>query len=254
MNIFGIKLRIRTQLIAIFVLFALIPTFLVSIIAIQDTGNLIDQANQDQQSQLVAKFEGLAYQIGEISTQWIQQKEDNLNSLVGSSNVQNSASMISSNNSLNVTKGVNNLQNEFTNFLKSYNTFTEVEYINYGNATVLFTIIDGVRRTTHTSGDELSNPYYIGAKKNSGNTTATDQLYLRELYVSSTLGDYSMGISKVVRTPNNDIVGVIVLRIDYSLFWNFFNKRDSSNNIINAAPRNQEKPLLIDFLYPSTDT
>ena len=234
MKLFGRNIRIKSQLIILFVVFAIIPSFLVSLISVQNTNALITQANEQSAAELQAKFEGLGYQLAVTSTSWIKEKEQNVNSLAINEHVRMGASLIDSNDSTNITTGKNNVLTEFSNFLTSYDSFMEVEYINYNNATVLFTAIDGVRRTTHTSGSKATDPYYLGAKENAGTDVSTDKPFLKEIYASGTLGDYGMTVSQVVRTITNKLVGIIVLRIDYTIFWEIFNKRDSQNQIIQS--------------------
>lgn len=231
MKLLGKNIRLRSQLVVLFIIFAIIPSFLVSVIAVQNTNNLIAKANNQQKDQLKAKFEGVAYQLGLAATDWLNEKEINVNGLAISDYVRANAALIGSNLTSNVSIGITNLTAHFQEFLTSYGDFMEVEYINYDNASVLFTAIDGVRRTTHTSGSKATDPYYLGAKANAVTDTATDKPFLKEIYASHTLGDYGLAVSQVVRTPANKIVSVIVLRIDYTILWNLFNKRNDNGQI-----------------------
>ena len=234
MNIFGIKFKLKTQLILLLIVFAIIPSFFVSIIAIQNTNILITKANNQQEKELKAKFEGVAYQLGLAATDWINEKEINVNELSTNSYVRQNLALLDSNDSTNVSTGIANLKTNFQEFLTSYGDFMEVELINYNNASVMFTAIDGVRRTTHTTGSKATDPYYLGAKDNAGTDSASDKPFLKEIYASGTLGDYGMAVSQVVRTPANKIFAVIVLRIDYTIFWDLFNKRDSNGQILES--------------------
>ena len=126
LNLFKMKIAIRIQLIALFIIFALVPTALVSIVSINNTNNLIAKANEDQQLQLEAKFEGLGYQIGVLSTEWIQQKEQNVNSLATSLGTKEAVQLVNSSSSSTANVGLSNLRLEFNSALNSYNSFTEV--------------------------------------------------------------------------------------------------------------------------------
>ena len=228
LNLFKIKLPIRTQLIALLIIFALIPTILVSIVSINNTGKLISKANQDQEGQLEAKFQGLAYQLGVLSTEWIHEKEQNVNALATNLGLKENAQLANSSESATASLGLTNIRLEFVSYLKSYSSYSEMEYLNYGDGSVQVSITPG--GYIQSNGSKITNPYYLGALANQGNDSNHDQPFFRELYQSTTLNDLSMTVSQVVRTPSNILVGVMVLRIDYRAFWDFFNKKTSGTN------------------------
>lgn len=232
MKIFGYGIKIKKQLIVLFVLFTIIPSMLVTAISIQNTNNLIANANTASKKQLEAKMEGFALQIGVSASNWLLEKQLNVNNLAKNYIIRNAVTLLNSNTTENISTALIDITNEFNSVLLTYTSYIEAEFLDITNGSILVSVVDGKVLTSNSTGTEINSPYFIGALNKSATNVTSDEPYLQEIFQSNSSNDYIMAVSQVVRTLNNKLIGVVVLKINYKTFWDFFNKFDSHNKAL----------------------
>ncbi len=232
MKLFGYNLRLRQQLIVYFIIFALIPASVITILARTSNMDSLNTAKNELDNLQGQKLSGLANQFATNVENWVYQESYLVGVIARDSSLRTYIQDFTNNGSLNPS--LNKIDQLFANWVDSSPKIYEMILLNYSSGTVILSYAG--QGKTNTTNNKSSDSYFSGAKSEEGTSIINDKTYFKDVYYSNTAKSYMMAFSQVVRPMNSSTgnpVGILVVRFDPNSLWNELAPR------INNQPVNQ---------------
>ncbi len=237
MKLLGYTLKLKTQLIVLFMIFAIVPSFIITVITITSNTSTMNESKSEIETLQLNTLSGIADQYSDIVNNWIHQNVKTVNIIAQDPLIRNDITLLNNLNTKNTA--LSQMDQLFTTWISSDDAMLEMMLLNYTNGDVLLS--HSISTMENTTGNKISDPYFLGAKTDQGTSVSTDKIHFKEPYYSSTTDSFMMTFSQVVRPNTSDTTAptcILVTRIDPKTLWDTIAPRDSSNQPVNSYYKN----------------
>jgi len=237
MKILGYTLKLKQQLLVLFLIFAIVPSFIITVISLNSNMTTMDESKTELESLQLKTLSGIADQYSDIVNNWIHENVKTVNIIAQDPLIRNDIVLLENPNTKNLAW--NQMNQLFSTWVSSDEKMVEMMLLNYTNGDVLLS--NAETGWDNTSGNKLTDPYYLGAKADQGTSVSTDAIHFKEPYYSSTTDSFMMTFSQVVRPNTSDTTSptcILVTRIDPHTLWDSIAPRDSQGQPINNYYQN----------------
>ncbi len=232
MKILGYNLKLKQQLLAYFLIFAVIPSLTITVITVVSNNSTVSESQTELTNLQLKTLAGLGEQYADLVNSWVHKQYQTVDIIASDPALRTNIELLSS--SSNYSQAVNQINTLFESWVGNSEGIEEMMLINYTSGNILISkAVDG---KTNTTGNKINDPYFIGAKNAQGTSLQTGQVYFKDIYLSPDTNSYMMTFSHVIRpivSDTADPTGVFVTRIDPNALWDLLAPRNSQNMPIN---------------------
>ena len=236
MDLFTLNLKsVRNKLIILFIIFAIIPSSLITIITITSNQNTINQKKNQIEDLQLKTITGLSDQYSSIVNNWIYERSKTVSTFAQDPNFR--LELYSLNN-VSKSSALTEIDNTFYNWIEYNPIIKEIILLNYTSGEELFTLTSNgiLNKTSNPTGN-----FITGAKSLQATRVQEDGVYLEGPFNTADINSLVISFSIVVRpfmtdtTPPTEILSVI---IDPNPLFDSIAPRDSNGQPINNYYQN----------------
>ncbi len=230
MKLFNFNLKIGSQLLALFLIFAILPTTIITAIIITTNNTTLHDSTGDIESIQKDAITGLSFEYADIVNNWVSKESQIIQSLSQDPTLRSAGDQLSINNSVKTISEINSL---FESWTTTSDSITDLILANYTTGKVLVSYSDSITNNVTTTRN--NDPSFIGARQNQGTSLKTDKFFFQELYYSTQDNSYIMAFSSVIRPLKSESASpsfVLIERINPNTLWDLIAPRANSGQPI----------------------
>ena len=231
MKILNIDLKLKQQLITLFLIFAIVPSAAITVITLTSNSQTLNESKTSITDLQMETLAGLSDQYSDIVNSWVHDEYKVVDIMGQDPLIRTNVELLG--NSSTSSMANFQLADLFSGWIDLYEGIEEMMLLNYTSGDVM--ISRAASGFTNTSANQLTNEYFTGAKTTEGINLDTGKPYFKDIYLDGTT--YKMAFSHVIRPYGQDggtPVAVFVTIVDANVLWNLIAPRDSSNNPIQS--------------------
>lgn len=229
MKIFRYNFKIRQQILIFFIIFAIVPSTLITAFTFTSNNSTLIESKSEISSLQLNTLTGISSQYSIIVNNWIYQNSQTINIISKDPLIRDNIGLlsVSSTKSLALEK-INNL---FSTWVNSNSAIEEMMLLNYTSGDIILS--RSTTGHTNTTNNKFLNSYFIGAKATQGTNISSDNVYFKQIYFSNVTNSLMMDFSKVLRSNISNTVNpteILVTRIDPNSLYNLIAPLESNGN------------------------
>ena len=233
MNILGYNLKIRQQMLVFFLIFAIVPSLLITVFTQTTNNRTVTESKNELSSLQIKTLAGIASQYSNIVNNWVGQNSKTVNIISQDPLIRENLLLL--NNYSQRYNAIEKINSLFSTWVDSSSAIQEMILLNYTNGDVLISKSSyGIDNTTT---NKFSSNYFIGAKANQGLNISTDRVYFEQTYLSTTTNSLVMDFSKVLRPTSSNSTEpteILVAEINPTSLFNLIAPRDADGKPSNT--------------------
>ncbi len=227
------NLNLRTQLLALFLIFAILPSFVIVVMTVSNNQTSVNSSQTQIEKLQLSTLSGLADQYADIVNNYVHEETKTVDAIANDPLIRMNIELLANTS----TKGaaLSRMSNLFNNWIVTTDGISEMMLLNYTTGDVILSLAP--TGSSNSSNNKASDSYFLGAKSTTGATINEDSVYFKDIYLSTTTNTYEMAFSHSVRPYTSDSAtptGILVTRVDPSILWQEIAPRDSSNQPVNS--------------------
>lgn len=227
MKVMNYNLNLRTQLLALFLIFAILPSAVIVVMTVSNNQSSVNSSQSQIEKLQLSTLAGLADQYADIVNNYVHEETKTVDAIATDPLMRLNIELLGNQS----TKGtaLAQMDNLFNNWITSETGITEMMLLNYTTGDVILSLAPS--GGTNSSTNKATSSYFIGVKTTTGSTISQDTVYFSSVYLASN-SNFEMAFAHPVRPFTSDSaspVGVLVTRVDPNVLWQEIAPRDSSN-------------------------
>ena len=228
MKFFKFNLKLKQKLLIFFLLFSIIPSSVITFIALTSDQNNVNSSKNEMISMQEKALSSLGEKYSDVVNSWVFDQSKSVSSYALDSSLRSQVVFLSNPSDRN--SSLLAIDHFFSTLENNTPSIAELFLVNYTSGTILLS-----KANSH-GGNTLD--YYIltdlvsGAKATQGINAQVDTPYFKEPYYSTLTGTYNMAFSQVVRSSAADSMApkeILIVVKDTSALWNLIAPRDNHN-------------------------
>jgi methyl-accepting chemotaxis protein len=230
MKVLGYNVKIFQQFLLLFLAFATLPSFFITITTIFSNDNSLKETTSEIENLQIKKLSSLKDQYSILIDNWIFEKSKTVEILTKNPLIRNELEFFSS--TANSNTDFVNIEKLFTTWI-NLNSISSILLLNYTTGNIIFSKSEQNSNGTLSLNSIIVS--YDGAKLKQSSSMEDDLIFFKEPYFDNSTNSFKIIFSRVIRpfSSNSGIpIGVLVAVINPNDMWDIIAPRNAENKPI----------------------